>query len=136
MANSEGRDELSHFIRVCALFREKHYILEINKISKAENTLITIKHVCFVFCWNILEIFFSNIVGSVGSRSILFAALLAMDLIGRLNASGFANGGMPLAKVSLRWSVKDFRREIWTRGPNFVSSLHLHPYFVYISNKG
>ena len=36
LANSEGRDELRLFIRVCALFREKHYILEINKISKAE----------------------------------------------------------------------------------------------------
>ena len=23
----------------------------------------------------------------------------------------------------------------WTRGPHFVSSLYLHPYFVYISNK-
>ena len=33
---------------------------------------------------------------------------LAMDLIGRLNTS-FVNGGMPHAKVSLRWSVKDFR---------------------------
>ena len=33
-------------IRVCALFREKHYILEINKISKAEKTLITIKLFC------------------------------------------------------------------------------------------
>ena len=29
-----------------------------------------------------------------------------MDLIGRLNTSGFANGSMPPAKVSLRWSVK------------------------------
>ena len=34
---------------------------------------------------------------------------LAMDLIGRLNTSEFVNGGMPHAKVSLRWSVKDFR---------------------------
>ena len=32
------------------------------------------------------------------------------DLIGGLNMSEFVNGGMPLAKVSLRWSVKDFRR--------------------------
>ena len=29
-----------------------------NKISKAGKTLITIKRVCKVFCWNILEIFF------------------------------------------------------------------------------
>ena len=34
---------------------------------------------------------------------------LAMDLIGRLNTSEFVNGGMPHAKVSLRWSAKDFR---------------------------
>ena len=61
---------------------------------------------------------------------------LAMGLIGRLNTSEFVNGGMPPAKMSLRWSVKDFRRFSWIRGPNFVSSLYLHPYFVYISNKG
>ena len=61
---------------------------------------------------------------------------LAMDLIGRLNTSVFVNGGMSLAKVSLRWSVQDFRRiKLDYRGPNFVSSLYLHPYFVYISNK-
>ena len=35
---------------------------------------------------------------------------LAMDLIGRLNTSEFVNGGMPPAKVSLRWSVQDCRR--------------------------
>ena len=68
------------FIRVCALFREKHNILETNKISKAEKTRITIKRVCFVFCWNILEIFFANSVGSVWSGSILFSALLTAKL--------------------------------------------------------
>ena len=31
---------------------------------------------------------------------------LAMGLTGRLNTSEFVNGGMPPAKVSLRWSVK------------------------------
>ena len=35
---------------------------------------------------------------------------MAMDLIGRLSMSEFVNGGMPPAKVSLRWSVKDFLR--------------------------
>ena len=40
----------------------------------AEKTLITIKRVCFVFCWNILDFFFANSVCSVWSRSILFAA--------------------------------------------------------------
>ena len=58
-----------------------------------------------------------------------------MDLIGILNTSEFVNGGMSPAKVSLRWSVKDFDASSWTRGQNFVSSLYLHPYFVYISNK-
>ena len=54
---------------------------------------------------------------------------LAMDLIGRLNTSEFVNGGMPPAKVSLRWSVTEtFNSSSWTRGPNFVSSLYLHPY--------
>ena len=33
-----------------------------------------------------------------------------MDFIGILYTSEFVNGGMPPAKVSLRWSVKDFRR--------------------------
>ena len=33
---------------------------------------------------------------------------LAMGLIGRLNTSEFVNGGMPPAKMSLRWSVKTF----------------------------
>ena len=61
-------------------FQRKHYILKINKISKAEKTLITIKRVCFVFCCNILEIFFANSVGSVRSRSILFAALWTAKL--------------------------------------------------------
>ena len=32
---------------------------------------------------------------------------LVMGLIGRLNTSEFVNGGMPPAKVALRWSVKD-----------------------------
>ena len=42
-SNSLDLDQAQqNVIRVCALFREKHYILEINKISKAENTLITI----------------------------------------------------------------------------------------------
>ena len=38
---------------------------------------------------------------------------LAMDLIGRLNMlnkSEFVNGDMSPSKVSLRWSVQDFRR--------------------------
>ena len=61
---------------------------------------------------------------------------LSMDLIGRLNTSEFVNGGMPPAKVSLRWLVKTFDASSWTRGPNCVSSLYLNPYFVYISNKG
>ena len=61
---------------------------------------------------------------------------VAMDSIGRLTTSEFVNGGMSPAKVSLRWSVHDCRRiYLDYRGPNFVSSLHLHPYFVYISNK-
>ena len=47
---------------------------------------------------------------------------LAMNFVLRLYTSEFVNGGMPPAKVSLR-------------GPNFVSSLYRHPYFVYISNK-
>ena len=61
---------------------------------------------------------------------------LAMYLIGRLNTSEFVNGGMPHAKVSLRGQLKTFDASSWTRGPNFVSSLYLHPYFVYIRNKG
>ena len=32
------------------------------------------------------------------------------DLIGRLNASEFVNGGMSPAKVLLHWSVQDCRR--------------------------
>ena len=32
--------------------------------------------------------------------------------------------------------LKTFDASSWTRGPNCVSSLYLHPYFVYISNKG
>ena len=32
--------------------------------------------------------------------------------------------------------LKTFDSSSWTRGPNFVSSLYLHPYFVYIRNKG
>ena len=59
LANSEGRDELPQAQYDFSSGHE-HYILEINKISKAEKTLFTIKLVCFVFCWNILEIFFAN----------------------------------------------------------------------------
>ena len=32
--------------------------------------------------------------------------------------------------------LKTFGSSSWTRDPNFVSSLYLPPYFVYIRNKG
>ena len=62
---------------------------------------------------------------------------LATDLIGKLNTSEFVSGGMPPAKVCrCVGQLKTFDASSWTRGPNFVSSLYLHPYFVYISHKG
>ena len=61
---------------------------------------------------------------------------LAMDLIGRLNMSEFVNGDMHLLMCRCVGQLNTFDASSWTRGPNFVSSLYLHPYFVYISNKG
>ena len=70
-----GASIIRLFIRVCAFFREKHYILEINKTPKADKTLITIKLVLEHF-----RNIFAKSVGSVWSGSILFAALLKAKL--------------------------------------------------------
>ena len=61
---------------------------------------------------------------------------LAMDLVGRLNTSEFVSGACHLLKYGCVGQLKTFDVSCWTSGPNFVSSLYLHPYFVYISNKG
>ena len=60
---------------------------------------------------------------------------LAMDLIGRMNMSEIVNGDMHLLRCRCIGQLKTFDASSWTRGPNFVSSLYLHPYFVYTSNK-
>ena len=61
---------------------------------------------------------------------------LAMDLIGRLNTSEFVNGTCHLLRCHCVGQLKTFDSSSWTRGPNFVSSLYLYPYFVYIRKKG
>ena len=51
---------------------------------------------------------------------------LAMDLIGRLNASECVNGACHLLRRHCVGRLKTFDASSWTRGPNFVSSLYLH----------
>ena len=44
----------------------------------------------------------------------------------------FVNGACHLLRCHCVGQLKTFDSSSWTKGPNFVSILYLHPYVVYI----